>query len=394
MSSPALQQIMQLPGGMDADAFLKNYWQKQPLLVRQALPDAIGLLTPEELAGLALEEGVESRLILETAGSTPWELRTGPFSEKTFQQLPATHWTLLVQAVDHYAPEIASLLDRFAFIPGWRVDDIMISYAPQGGSVGPHYDQYDVFLIQLQGERHWQIGPVCDENTARMPHEKLRLLADMPVSEEWTLSAGDMLYLPPGMAHNGVAQNDCLTLSIGFRAPSLSRMLEHFTDHCLQRPGIHQLYADPDLQPQTHSGAITPASLARVKAMLQALIDDEAAFSDWFARFASEPKYLDHHCEADEELSARQWQKRLHSAEWLHRDGGSRFVYTCDNADHVSALYINSECHCLANPTQQQLARALCDQHSVIIDDILRTQMQAETEWLKALHDQGLLWLE
>jgi 50S ribosomal protein L16 3-hydroxylase len=149
-------------GGLTATEFLRDYWQKKPLLVRNAFPELAWRLSPEDMMELAEEDSVEARIVLEQ-GKTPWELRQGPFTAKQFKQLPKSHWTLLVQAVDHYLPELADYLEHFSFVPNWRIDDIMVSYAVEGGSVGPHYDQYDVFLIQGIGQRRWQLGQSCDD---------------------------------------------------------------------------------------------------------------------------------------------------------------------------------------------------------------------------------------
>ena len=156
---------LQLLGGISAREFMRDYWQKKPLLVRQAFPDFISPIDPDELAGLALEEEVESRIVLEH-GAHPWELRRGPFTEDTFAELPEKDWTLLVQAVDQFVPEVAELLENFRFLPSWRIDDVMISFAAPGGSVGPHFDNYDVFLLQGHGQRNWKIGQMCSSDSS------------------------------------------------------------------------------------------------------------------------------------------------------------------------------------------------------------------------------------
>ncbi|WP_279293382.1 cupin domain-containing protein, partial [Pseudomonas aeruginosa] len=148
---------LQLLGGLTAAEFLRDYWQRKPLLVRQAIPDFESPLSADELAGLSLEESVESRIVLEH-GKTPWEMRRGPFQEEDYQHLPEQDWTLLVQAVDQFVPEVAQLLEQFRFLPSWRIDDVMISYAAPGGGVGPHFDNYDVFLLQGHGRRRWKVG--------------------------------------------------------------------------------------------------------------------------------------------------------------------------------------------------------------------------------------------
>ena len=221
-------------------AFLRDYWQKKPLFMPGA---ASGLDEPDAdtLAGLALEENVEARIIRGTAGSN-WELKQGPFEETVFAEVGERDWTLLVQSVDHYLTDVSLLLDSFAFLPNWRLEDIMMSYAAKGGGVGPHFDRYDVFLIQAAGSRRWQIGDVCDEKTPKLPHPDLKLVADMPVREEFVANPGDVLYLPPGVAHHGVAEDsDCITWSVGFRAPDYQMLMAEIAGECL---------ADADSEPR------------------------------------------------------------------------------------------------------------------------------------------------
>lgn len=223
MTQQAVIPSFTLP--LPASNFLRDYWQQKPLVMRQAAV-GVNLVDGDTLAGLALEEEVESRLI-NGAGKGPWELRHGPFEEDEFGQLPDTNWTLLVQSVDHYLTEVSLLLDSFDFLPAWRTEDIMISYAAKGGSVGPHFDQYDVFLVQAAGQRRWQIGQLCDGTTALLPHDALKLVADFQMQEEFVLDAGDVLYLPPGVAHWGTAESDdCITWSVGFRSPDLYQLLD------------------------------------------------------------------------------------------------------------------------------------------------------------------------
>ena len=161
-------------GKFPIDKFLSEYWQKKPLLIRNALPDVTSPVSADVLAGLACEEEVESRIVIQNKTANKWELKHGPFSEETFSTLPSTHWTLLVQAVDHWMPQAAKFLELFTFIPRWRIDDLMMSYASDGGSVGPHYDNYDVFLVQTNGKRKWEVGEQYDENSP--------LIQNLPVS--------------------------------------------------------------------------------------------------------------------------------------------------------------------------------------------------------------------
>ena len=274
---------LQILGGLSAREFLRDYWQKKPLLIRQAIPDFQSPISPDELAGLSLEEEVESRLVIEH-GDSPWELRRGPFAEDTYQQLPERDWTLLV-------PEVAELLGQFRFLPNWRIDDVMISYAAPGGGVGPHYDNYDVFLLQAHGQRRWRIGQMCDSDSALLEHGDLRILADFQGTDEWVLEPGDMLYLPPRLAHFGTAEDACMTYSVGFRAPSAAEVLTHFTDFLAQFLPDEERYGDADLQPSDDPYQIQSDALERLKALLAEHMGDERLLLTWFGQFMTEPRY-------------------------------------------------------------------------------------------------------
>ena len=269
---------------------MRDYWQKKPLLIRQAIADFQNPLSPDELAGLALEEEIESRLVIEH-GTQPWELRRGPFAETEFQQLPERDWTLLVQAVDQFIPEVAELREQFSFLPNWRIDDVMISFAAPGGGVGPHFDNYDVFLLQGHGQRRWRIGQMCDGDSPLLPHQELRILADFEQSEEWLLEPGDMLYLPPRLAHYGTAEDDCMTYSIGFRAPSAAEVLTHYTDFLAQFLPDEERYSDAGARPTSDPHQIQRDSLDRLKALLAEHMSDERMLLTWFGQFMTEPRY-------------------------------------------------------------------------------------------------------
>ncbi|WP_461515741.1 cupin domain-containing protein [Porticoccus sp.] len=277
-------------GELSAEEFLADYWQQKPLLIRNALPGFSSPISADELAGLALEEDVESRIVLEQGDSGPWELHSGPFEEDIFQQLPESHWTLLVQAVDLWVPDVGALLKHFNFLPPWRLDDIMVSYAPQGGSVGPHFDYYDVFLLQAEGQRRWQVGGLCDQHTPKLDGSALRILRDFEKTDEWVLNPGDMLYLPPRIAHWGIAENDCLTYSVGFRAPTLADMLGDLATE-LMAQGNTSYYRDPPLLPKMAGEEINPLFIQQVQGMLRQLADDKTLLADWFARYMTSPKY-------------------------------------------------------------------------------------------------------
>ncbi|MEC9412036.1 MAG: cupin domain-containing protein [Pseudomonadota bacterium] len=256
--------------GLSQQAFLDQYWQKKPLLIRQAFPDFESPITPDELAGFACQDDIESRLIEEHTNSGPWKCRHGPFSEDDFSELPESHWTLLVQDMDKHEPVLADITRQFSFIPEWRRDDLMISYAPVGGSVGPHTDGYDVFLLQAKGTRRWQIGaePILD--TDLIDGLDLKILAEFNADESWDLEPGDMLYLPPHFAHHGVAMNDCMTFSIGFRAPTQTEVLDAYLQELAESVFGERHYSDPDLRLNVSETQIDGAAIARFK---QSLID-------------------------------------------------------------------------------------------------------------------------
>jgi 50S ribosomal protein L16 3-hydroxylase len=281
---------LQLLGGLSARTFMRDYWQKKPLLVRQAIPGFESPISPDELAGLALEEEIESRLVIEH-GERPWELQRGPFAEETFATLPERDWTLLVQAVDQFVPEVAELLEQFKFLPKWRIDDVMISFAAPGGGVGPHFDNYDVFLLQGHGKRRWQVGQMCNSDSPLLPHADLKILAEFVKTEEWVLEPGDMLYLPPLLAHCGTAEDDCMTYSVGFRAPSAAEVLTHFTDFLGQFLPDEERYSDADAQPTEDPTQIQRDALDRLKALLNEHMNDERLLMTWFGQFMTEPRY-------------------------------------------------------------------------------------------------------
>ena len=316
---------LQLLGGLTARQFMRDYWQKKPLLVRQAFTDFESPIDADELAGLALEEEVESRLVLER-GETPWELRRGPFTEDTFGSLPERDWTLLVQSVDQFVPEVAELLEHFRFLPSWRIDDVMISFATPGGSVGPHFDNYDVFLLQGHGKRNWKVGQMCNSDSPLLEHADLRILADFEQSDEWTLEPGDMLYLPPRLAHYGIAEDNCLTYSVGFRAPSAAEVLTHFTDFLSQFLSDEERYSDADAQPVSDPHQIQHDALGRLKNLLNEHMGDERLLLTWFGQFMTEPRYPE--MVTGEELSEEELIDSLEQGAILIRNPSARMAWS------------------------------------------------------------------
>lgn len=341
-------------GDMPIEEFLRDYWQKKPLLIRNAFQGFESPLTPDELAGLALEDDVESRIVLEN-GATPWELRNGPFDEKTFETLPETHWTLLVQAVDQWVPEVNQLLDYFRFIPNWRLDDLMISYAPDKGGVGPHFDYYDVFLLQGMGKRHWKIGQMCDSQSPRVEGTRLKILSEFHTTEEWVLEPGDMLYIPPGIAHWGVAQgDDCMTYSIGFRAPGHADIISEIGQEIALSVADDLRYADPDLTLQHNPGEINAKAIEQVRnIVLKHLTSENIAL--WFGKYMTERKYLEHTDEEPLELDAEEWQAALAEGQLLWRHPSARVAFHTD--EKGTMLFADGEAICCS----RELAELVCE---------------------------------
>ena len=270
----------------DARRFLRTHWQKKPLLVRNAFPGFVDPIAPDELAGLSCEDGVESRIVREKGGKHPWEVTWGPHPATRFRKLPEKGWTILVQEVNRWVPEAALLLEPFSFVPNVRVDDVMVSYATPGGSVGAHVDSYDVFLLQGRGQRRWKWGTKPVQHARFREGLDLRILQSFAPDEDETLGPGDMLYLPPGFAHHGVAVTECLTWSIGFRAPRFGEMWKDFASH---RPS-EELLEDPRFELPAEPGAIPEAMRARVRAAIRALDTSDEAIDRWFASFATRLK--------------------------------------------------------------------------------------------------------
>lgn len=257
----------------DSKNFIQQHWQKKTCLIKNAFADFESPISPEELAGLACEEDVHSRLIMEKGGLSPWQLRYGPFQEIDFTSLPQSHYSLLVSECEKWIPEFAELLDAFHFVPRWRIDDVMLSYAPPGGSVGPHIDEYDVFLLQISGQRRWQYSDQRLENPALLPGLDLAILKSFKPDQVAVLEPGDMLYLPPGIAHHGVAVDACMTCSIGFRAPTAIETLESLAQEIDNYDIGKQRYSDANLESDRHFGEITRVEINRFRQLVTDLLN-------------------------------------------------------------------------------------------------------------------------
>ncbi|MGB8337355.1 MAG: cupin domain-containing protein [Burkholderiales bacterium] len=272
--------------GLTAAQFLRDYWQKKPLLVRNAFPGFSGLLPAKDLLKFAQNDDVQSRLV-QKQGSK-WDLQHGPFATNTFRKLLPKNWTLLVQELNHHIPAAAQLLLHFAFIPHARLDDLMVSYAVPGGGVGAHVDSYDVFLLQGEGKRRWEIS--AQKNLELVADAPLKLLKKFRPQQEWLLEPGDMLYLPPRYAHKGTAVTECTTYSVGFRAPSHQELATQFLIYLQDHISLEGMYSDPQLKAQKHPAEISRDMLKQATAIIKNIKYNQLVIESFVGTFLTEPK--------------------------------------------------------------------------------------------------------
>ena len=342
-----MKNVLTLLNGLTPAQFLAEYWQKKPLLIRQAIPNFKSFLTPDELVSLAIDDDAEARLIINKNGK--WKVKSNPqnlekfISERDFGKLPQitrdkTFWTILVQNVNHHLPQAVDLLQQFSFIPHARLDDLMISYAPKGSGIGAHVDSYDVFLLQGAGQRKWQISMQSD--LSLVEDAPLKLLKNFVPEQDWVLEAGDMLYLPPHIAHCGISESDdCMTYSIGFRAPSYQELayefLSYLQDKLPDNASLHGMYSDPDLAVAENAGEISPALQANIHAALQGITWKSSDIAEFLGHYLTEPKahvYFD----APDEISLAMFSKKL-AKKTVHLSLKSQLLFT------QKAFYLNGE---------------------------------------------------
>ncbi len=352
--------------GLSQQQFLEEYWQKKPLLIRQAFANFESPISPEELAGLACDDAFESRLIQQFGQDSDWQLTSGPFTSADFELLPESHWTLLVQDLDKHLPELAPILQPFRFIPDWRRDDLMASYAPYGGSVGPHTDGYDVFLLQASGSRQWQISDAPVHDAALIDGLDLQVLSQFEADSEWRLEAGDMLYLPPHFAHHGIALNDCMTFSIGFRAPKQIELLDALVNTLLEKGLAQAHYSDSDLQLSEYEFEITSEAISRLKRLLHHVIDDaEPLLANALGRLITEtkPTLTELALEQFSDLPAiRELDKQFEQGHFLQKNNYSRFAWSSYRGNNM--FYVAGEAYELAT-SDSELIRLLAESEQI-----------------------------
>ncbi|CAM2774080.1 JmjC domain-containing protein [Pseudoalteromonas distincta] len=318
--------------------FLNHFWQKKPLLIKQGFADFQDPLDANELAGLAMEESIESRII--TNHKNDWQTYQGPFED--FEQLTDEHSTLLVQAVDHWHPDAAQLLEPFRFIPNWRIDDLMISYSTPGGGVGPHLDQYDVFIIQGEGKRHWRVGLPDPTLKQFAQNKKLLQVEAFEAVIDCILEPGDILYIPPGCPHEGYAVENALNYSVGFRAPNQQDLLSSFADHIIDTESGQKRYNDHNITLRKSKGELTNLEVEKVKTLMAALLENDDLFKQWLGSTLSQPKHEMDLAPVEPPFTSEKIADDLNNEEAVfERLGGTRAIY--QQLDTELLLSINGE---------------------------------------------------
>ena len=379
-----------LPDSITPEQFLSDYWQKKPLLIKQGLPQLIGMFEPDDMLGLAIEEDASARLLTQAAlkqdGQPQWQLKKNPLTEADFDNLPE-QWTVLVQNLEQWSPELGQLWQAFDFIPQWQRDDIMVSYAPKGGSVGKHYDDYDVFLAQGYGSRRWQLGKFCDKDTDFIADEPIRLFDDMgEIVFDEILEAGDVLYVPPKLSHFGVAQDDCLTFSFGCRRPNLMQIIDSLADIATNDSDLFV----PTLLPQAvqASGELQTDSIEAIKNQLLQMLQSERG--DHIIRQAVSEVVSKRQYDAlvpEESLTTDEMISALANGATLQADYSNRLLYTqtCDGI----VVYVNGQRLDDLHATLIALLVRLSNGDHLTLDDMEGIDPDEVMEWL----ENGWVWL-
>lgn len=379
-----------LPQNITAEQFMADYWQKKPLLIKQGLPQLIAMFEPEDMLGLAIEEEASARLLTQATtkpvNEPQWQVKKSPLTETDFDNLPE-QWTVLVQNLEQWSPELGQLWQAFDFIPQWQRDDIMVSYAPKGGSVGKHYDDYDVFLAQGFGQRRWQLGQFCNENTEFIADEPIRLLNDMgEIIFDEILEAGDVLYVPPKLSHFGVAEDDCLTFSFGCRRPNLMQIIDSIADIATNDS---QLFI-PMILPQALqlSGELQADSIAAIKAQLLEMLQSDRGddiLRQAVAEVVSKRQY--DALVPEEALDTDELMQALSAGATLQADYSNRLLY--NRTDAGTILYANGQRLDGLDALSSQILMRLADGEHLQISDVVAVDNDELMEWL----ENGWVWV-
>jgi exodeoxyribonuclease VII, large subunit len=382
-----------LPQDITPEIFLRDYWQKKPLLIRGGLPEIVGQLEPDDILELAQTEEVVARLIKQHSEDN-WELFTSPLSEEDFTNMPEK-WSVLVQNLEQWSPQLGNLWNKFSFIPQWQRDDIMVSFAPQGGSVGKHYDEYDVFLVQAYGHRRWQLGKWCEPTTEFKPNQPIRIFDDMgELILDEVMAPGDVLYVPSRLSHYGVAQDDCLTVSFGLRYPNTSELIDNLERNlCHPNLDVSELNIPFRLTPEVqNTGKLDTATVQELKHQFLQQLSQSKQFDQLFqhalATTVSQRRY--------ELLDVGEFTDLDDVAEIfklggkLQQDNNCKLVYT----ENPLRIYANGEWLDELNQAEAEILKKLADGENV--DYAFLTQLIEKDEELSlhALFDSICNWLD
>ena len=371
-------------GSPTPSEFLRDYWQRKPLLIRQAFPGFTPELDADDIAGLACDELAESRLVTGSFPEHDWKLRYGPFTETDFASLPEANWTLLVQDVEKHYPPLSLLFDEFSFLPSWRIDDLMVSVAGPGGSVGPHADQYDAFLLQAEGTRRWQFTVTFDP--ALVQDCELNVLQSFKPEQEWVLEPGDMLYLPPGVAHHGIALDQGMTWSIGMRAPSTADLLQALGDWLAQNREQGQRYGDSCMPPSDRAGEINAAAIERFRNMLGKVANDGVDFRSFLGSFLSSDRLAHEPASPAEQLDVQALARALQQGATIQHHPWTRLAWLKSEPSAI-LFAAGEEYSCSAD-----LAEKICTRPVKITDN--PGQRKPQLDLICELINQGHLNLQ
>ncbi len=371
-SSP--QQPQPLLGGMSAEYFFRHYWHKKPLLIRQAIPAFQAPVTRDELFVLAQQPQVESRLIQQQRGK--WHLQPGPFASTALPSRKQRHWTLLVQGVNLHHALADQLLQQFRFIPDTRLDDLMISVASDGGGVGPHFDSYDVFLLQAAGQRQWDIS--MQDNLDLVEGVPLKILKHFKPEQRWVLEPGDMLYLPPQVAHDGIALGECMTWSIGFRAPDYQEIGQAFLEYLADTIDLPGRYADPRRSANPHPAWIDDSWITAVEQALKRIAWSKTTLRNFLGEYLSTPKPTTFFAPPAAPLSLTQFRRQLSQAQ-IVLNARTRMLY------RTPELFVNGESFTVTHQ-EAALLKKLANQRTLNAHQILSSEVLIETfyGWYRA----------
>lgn len=382
-----------LPQDITPEIFLRDYWQRKPLLIRGGLPEIVGQLEPDDILELAQTEEVVARLIKQHSEDN-WELFTSPLSEEDFTNMPEK-WSVLVQNLEQWSPQLGSLWNKFGFIPQWQRDDIMVSFAPQGGSVGKHYDEYDVFLVQAYGHRRWQLGKWCEPTTEFKPNQPIRIFDDMgELILDEVMAPGDILYVPSRLSHYGVAQDDCLTVSFGLRYPNTSELIDNLERNlCHPNLDVSELNIPFRLTPEVqNSGKLDTATVQELKRQFLQQLSQSKQFDQLFqhalATTVSQRRY--------ELLDVGEFTDLDDVAEIfelggkLQQDNNCKLVYT----ENPLRIYANGEWLDELNQAEAEILKKLADGENVDYAFLTQLIEKGGELSLHALFDSICNWLD